>query len=217
MITLDQRVANTKQLPGETVNGFCTRVNKAVRELRYASKPHPGMSGAAWAANWEDKTYTQFIGGLRHDLYTFVMSRNPTNLKEAKAAALTAEDTQNRGKLYSVEATRDWSQSEAHFAHVYHTELELQDKLEQVQAEKRKLEGESSQTRSRPQTPYRGYGSSSAPLSRSSSPSGGQRFRSPRRTACNICNQEGHWARECPYKACGIFQQGGHMPYEFPS
>lgn len=218
IIALDQRVANTRQLPGELASDFFSRASKAVRELKNASTRHVGITDEAWAATWEARTFSAFIGGLRQEIYTFVLSRNPTSLREAQNAAMAAEETEARGRLFQVGYARAHSFDEEAFAHVRLAENKsIKEAATAMWRHDESAETEKS-SRGRPATPFcsRVGGSSSAPHSRNNSPGTPSRSRSPRYNSCNICRLEGHWARECPYKACGACGAPGHLPFECP-
>jgi hypothetical protein len=203
IITLDQRVANIIQNPGESVMAYYNRLDSAVRELKDNSVRHPGITDAAWKATWEDKTYSKFIGGLNQEVYNFVLARNPLKLKEAKAAALAGEASIIRAKMHTVHQVRSFSLDD-----VVHAV-----RLAEQESAPASASGGTKGPPWRPPTPYRSYPqSSSAPQSRSASPHSPSRGRRP--TTCVICKQEGHWSRECPYRACGVCGQVGHLPYD---
>jgi len=219
LVSLEQKLAHTKQTPHESVAEFYTRVNKVVRDVRMASTKHTGISEEAWIITWDNRTFTAFLGGLRQDIYTFVLARNPKTLDQAREAAEIYEETNARGKLYEVEMVRSQNYDNAEFCNVYLAEQST------PPAMRRQLSGAGAASfggaqvagpaQRRPGTPFRPQGTSSGPSSRGNSPSGSP---SPRRnmkfTSCNNCRQEGHWVRECPYKSCGICGQAGHLPYE---
>jgi Retrotransposon gag protein/Zinc knuckle len=219
LVSLEQKLAHTKQTPHESVDEFYNRVNKIVREVKTASTRHVGISEEAWVVTWENRTFTAFLVGLRQDIYTFVLARNPKTLDQAREAAEIFEETNARGKLYEVEMVRSQSYDNSDFCNVYLAEQST------PPAARRPLSGAGAASfgsaqvagpsQRRPGTPFRPQGTSSAPSSRGNSPSGSP---SPRRnmkyTSCNNCRQEGHWVRDCPYKGCGICGQAGHLPYE---
>jgi len=230
-VSLDQKVANTKQMPGETVMTFYSRLSKAVRDLKAVTKRHQGITDEAWKNEWENKIFRQFVGGLRHELYTFVMARKPTNLMEAREAAITAEETQNRGRGARQDMARALSAGEEEFGSLRISDAELINRMEQLFDERQRIEvlhaaasggdyhasGSSTTTwRSRPPTPHRGSGSSSAPGSRSTSPQNSPGRQRRNNNVCHMCNEYGHWAKYCPHVMCGHCSGRDHIPSACP-
>jgi hypothetical protein len=65
--SLEQRVENTRRLPGESVRWCVGRVNQVVRELRNTSTGCSGISVDTEAATWEMKIYIFFFFSLSVD------------------------------------------------------------------------------------------------------------------------------------------------------
>jgi hypothetical protein len=111
---LEQAVSLTKQLHGEPVEDFYSRVYKAVIDLRRATPRHPGMSKEAWNDHWDSRKLRTFLGGLQQDIYIFVMTSNPETINKARAAAALAEQSLTRAHQHKcVDEASKWPKRES--------------------------------------------------------------------------------------------------------
>jgi Zinc knuckle/Retrotransposon gag protein len=197
---LEQDLYALRQEPQETVELFYGRVTDLLSRLVESTPVPPALAAAQVLAMLDDRLLRAFITGLRCSLMRTVRSQRPSNLEQAKAAAIFEEESEN------LAIRLPFSPSEATIAALYTQDDDTQGQRvsrTQQPSAKRKREARHGNSAN-------AYGAhvDGAPTPAQSKAAA---------LTCFECGERGHIANMCPERICGRCMASGHRPKFCPS